>query len=410
MYSSNFSLPARRSAAAIGAAVALAAGALAVAPAAQAHPSGTSGGASGSGSERGRSTATVLRAGLDVSLLNKTVDVPLNVSLNDVKAPADADETALTAKLAGVDNGKPFTMLRADVATARATADAHKAEGYANLVRAEVHLPGLPLLSLIRIEAVTSKATCEAGRKPTASATLAGVRVLDKKISLTATGPATKVAVPGVGEVSLDLSKTWITTRTAAATGLELKVKVNPGHLNVADVSGTVTLVKAACEAPKVIDPTTGGTHGGATNGGATDGGAANGGATNGGATSGAANGGTGDGGSTGGASSGGSSTGGASGGSSGASGGSSGASGSGGTGGSGGSQPQSGPTTRKPRPDRQRFERPAARHGRRCARGGRRRSTVPGVPPPQGRAGAGGRRSGRVDGRLTTGWGPEGV
>ncbi|MFI9105051.1 SCO1860 family LAETG-anchored protein [Streptomyces fildesensis] len=348
MYSSNFSLPARRSAAAIGAVVALAAGALAVAPAAQAHPSGNSGGTSG-GSGGGSSTATVLRAGLDVSLLNKAVHVPLNVSLNDVKAPADAAETALTAKLDGVDKGKPFSMLRADVATAKATADAHKAEGYANLARAEVHLPGLPLLSLIRIEAVTSRATCEAGRKPTASATLAGVWVLNKKVTLTATG-TTKVAVPGVGEVSLDLTKTQLTSRTAAATGLELKVKVNPLKLNVAVVSGTVTLVKATCETPKVVDPTTGGTvNGGATHGGTTNGGADNGGATNGGATNGGGtNGGASDGGaSTGGASSGGSSTGadsgGASGGSSGASGGSS---GSGGTGGSGGSQPQTGPTT----------------------------------------------------------------
>ncbi|MEU3462449.1 SCO1860 family LAETG-anchored protein [Streptomyces sp. NPDC006733] len=345
MYSSNFSLPARRSAAALGAAVALAAGALVVAPAAQAHPSGNAGGTSGGRPESGKSTATVLRAGLDVSLLNKTVDVPLNVSLNDVKAPADADETALTAQLAGVDNGKPFSMLRADVATARATADTHKAEGYANLARAEVHLPGLPALSLIRIEAVTSKATCEAGRKPTASATLAGVWVLNKKITLTATG-TTKVAVPGVGEVSLDLSKTETTTRTAAATGLELKVKVNPGNLNVADVSGTVTLVKATCEAPKVVDPTTGGTTHGGTTGGATHGGTSTGGTTHGGTT----NGGTANGGATNGGTSGGTTSGGASGGSSGgdsgASGGSSGASGSGGTGGSGGSQPQTGPTT----------------------------------------------------------------
>lgn len=345
MYSSNLMLPARRSAAAIGAAVALAAGAMAVAPAAQAHPSGHSGGTSGGGS----STATVLRAGLDVSLVNKTVHLPLNVSLNDVKAPADAAETALTAKLDGVDQGKPFSMLRADVATAKATADAHKAEGYANLARAEVHLPGLPYLSLIKLEAVTSKATCETGRKPTASATLAGVWVLNKKVTLTATG-TTKVAVPGVGEVSLDLTKTQITSRTAAATGLELKVKVNPLKLNVAVVSGTVTLVKATCETPKVVDPTTGGTsNGGATQGGTTNGGADNGGATTGGATTGGA---TDGGAATGGASSGGSTTGadsggasGGSGGSSGGSAGSSGASGSGGTG-SGGSEPQTGPTT----------------------------------------------------------------
>ena len=57
--------------------------------------------------------------------------------------------------------------------------------------------------------------------------------------------------VPGVGEVSLDLSKTTTTSRTAAAVALQLKVSVNPFHLNVADVEGEVTLAKATCETPE---------------------------------------------------------------------------------------------------------------------------------------------------------------
>ena len=69
-------------------------------------------------------------------------------------------------------------------------------------------MPGLPLLSLIEVEKVTSKAVCEAGRKPVAESNLLGaVTVLGKKVTLSA-GGTTRVEVPGVGEVTLDLSKT----------------------------------------------------------------------------------------------------------------------------------------------------------------------------------------------------------
>ncbi|MBD0739005.1 hypothetical protein BGM09_06125 [Streptomyces sp. CBMA29] len=332
-------MPARRSAAAIGAAVALAAGALAVAPGAQATPA-TSGG--------GTSTATVLRAGLDVSLLNKTVDVPVNVSLNDVKAPADAKETALTVKVgSGVERGHEINILRADVATANATADRYKAEGYANVAKAEVHVPGLPLLSLIKLDAVTSKATCQVGHKPTASSKLVGVTILGKTISLNAVG-TTDVRVGGVGEVSLQLTNTVTTSRTAAATALQLKVHINPLNLGVAEVTGDVTLAQATCRTPQASGSTGGttsggnsggstnggSTNGGSTNGGSTNGGSTNGGSTNGGSTNGGATNGGSTSGSTGGHSTGGSTSGSSNGGST--NGGSSGTSGSAGTSGGG--------------------------------------------------------------------------
>lgn len=155
-----------------------------------------------------------------------------------------------------MNGGQPFSVLGADVATAKATVSATKAEGYTNLAHARLHVPGLPLLSLIEIDAVTSKATCEAGKAPVATSHLPGaVTVLGKRITVTASGP-TEVQVPGVGSVGLDLSKTSTTTRTAAATALELKVSVNPLKLNVADVEGTVTLAQATCEAPKVASVT----------------------------------------------------------------------------------------------------------------------------------------------------------
>ncbi|OQR63193.1 hypothetical protein B6E66_14800 [Streptomyces maremycinicus] len=244
MNGNNFPLPARarraRRAATVVAVTALAAGPTALAGAGTAHA--TSG--------HGRASASVLRTELDVALLDKAVDVPLAVSLNEVQAPHTAEKTALTAELNGVAGGKPFSVLRADVAEAKATVDGTRAEASTRLAHAKVHVPGLPLLSLIEVGTVTSKATCEAGKTPVAVSNLLGsVTVLGKKVSVS-TGGTTDVRVPGVGEVRLDLSKRATTSRTAAATALELTVSVNPASLDVAEVTGTLTLAEATCEAP----------------------------------------------------------------------------------------------------------------------------------------------------------------
>ncbi|MFJ5101780.1 SCO1860 family LAETG-anchored protein [Streptomyces sp. NPDC088554] len=244
MNSNTFRMPARRCAAVVAAAT-LTAGPVLLAAPAQATD-GAGGGKSG-----GRASAVVLSVGLDVALLNKSVNLPLKAALNEVQAPESAAKTALSAQLDGVDQGKPFSLLRADVATARATADERKAEGYTHLAHAAVHVPGLPLLSLIEIQEVTSKAVCAAGAQPVAESNLLGpVTVLGKKVTLSA-GGTTRVEVPGVGEVSLELSKTHTTSRTAAAAALELAVSINPLKLNVAEVEGTVTLAGATCESPK---------------------------------------------------------------------------------------------------------------------------------------------------------------
>ncbi|MFG2645407.1 SCO1860 family LAETG-anchored protein [Streptomyces sp. NPDC048370] len=244
MNSNTFRMPVRRTAAAATAA------ALAVGPVVLLAPA-----AHATGGE-GRASAVVLRTGLDVSLLNKSVDVPLRASLNEVEAPETENKTALTVKVEGAENGKPISVLRADVATSKATVDKDKAEGYVNLVKARVHVPGVPLLSLIEVEKVTAKALCETGKQPVAEANLLGhVTVLGKKTTLSTAGQ-TKVGVPGVGDVTLDLSRTSTTSRTAAATALELKVEVNPLKLGVAEVNGTVTLAEATCETPKGTRPT----------------------------------------------------------------------------------------------------------------------------------------------------------
>ncbi|MEU0233130.1 MULTISPECIES: SCO1860 family LAETG-anchored protein [unclassified Streptomyces] len=244
MNSNTFRVPVRRSAAAATVA------ALAVGPVLLAAPA-----AHATGGE-GRATAVVLRTGLDVSLLGKTVNVPVRASLNEVRAPESENETALSVKVQGAENGEPVDLLKADVATSGATADEERAEGHVNLVKARVHVPGLPLLSLVEVEKVTSKALCEVGKKPVAeSGVLGHVTVLGKRTTLSASG-RTQVTVPGVGEVTLDLSRTSTTSRTAAATALELKVRVNPLELGVAEVDGTVTLAGATCETPEGTKPT----------------------------------------------------------------------------------------------------------------------------------------------------------
>ncbi|CAL9289603.1 SCO1860 family LAETG-anchored protein [Streptomyces griseoincarnatus] len=239
MYTINFRTPARRWSVA---AVACAFTAVPVALAGAAPAYATEG--------HGHASASVLRTDLDVSLLNKSVQVPLTVSLNEVEAPNSARKTALTATLDGVDRGRPFSVLRAEVADAVATVEGNRAEASTTLADARLQVPGLPLLSLVELEAVGSKAVCESGRTPHASVTLpAAVTVLGKRVSLSAGGP-THVDVPGVGSVRLDLSTTGTTSSTAAATALKLEVSVNPAKLNVAEVEGRVTLAESRCETP----------------------------------------------------------------------------------------------------------------------------------------------------------------
>ncbi|MFD8262229.1 SCO1860 family LAETG-anchored protein [Streptomyces griseoluteus] len=246
MNSDNFRLPARRLAT-VATAAALTAAPLFL----SARPAHATGG-------HGHASAAVLRAGLDVSLLHRTADVPLTLSLNEVRAPGDADRTALSARLDGVNQGRPFSVLRADVASAGATATDERAEGSVRLANARLHVPGLPLLSLVEVGTVTARATCAAGKEPEAEANVLGaVTVLGRRTTLTAGGP-TEVRVPGVGEVRVDLAEHRTTSGTAAATALRLKVSVNPLRLNVAEVTGTVTLAEASCETPAGQETTPG--------------------------------------------------------------------------------------------------------------------------------------------------------
>ncbi|GLF98668.1 SCO1860 family LAETG-anchored protein [Streptomyces yaizuensis] len=243
MNSNTFRMPARsRRTAAVAACLAL----IAV-PGALAAPAQATGGGGGAD---GRASAVVLRAGLDVSLADRAVQVPVRAALNEVTAPATASRTALDVEVAGIGGPTTVPLVRARAATARATAERGRAEGYAELARARVQVPGLPALTLVEVQKATSRAVCVPGARPAAHAELVGpVTVLGRPVTLTA-GGRTKVTAEGVGEVTLDLARKAVTSRQATATALELTVAVNPLKLNIASVSGTVTLVSAACTTP----------------------------------------------------------------------------------------------------------------------------------------------------------------
>ncbi|MFF5721711.1 SCO1860 family LAETG-anchored protein [Streptomyces buecherae] len=198
----------------------------------------------------GAASAVVLRAGLDVALLDGALGVPVSVPVNEVRAPLSGEKTALTVLLDGVAEGRPVTVLRADAVTARTTRTARAATGYASLSRARVNVPGLPALPLIEAEQVASRAVCEVGARPVAtSAPLGTVTVLGKRVTLGASRTG-KVTVPGVGEVRLAVAETTTTSRTAASAALDLRVTINPLRLNVASVTGRITLAEATCATP----------------------------------------------------------------------------------------------------------------------------------------------------------------
>ncbi|MFF2744856.1 SCO1860 family LAETG-anchored protein [Kitasatospora sp. NPDC058048] len=213
----------------------------------------------------GKARAVTAELDLDVSLLNKAVDVPVNIALNKVESPAQRDGSILTATVAGVDQTGPVELVKADIGKSVTRVDAKGATASVKLVNADVHAPGLPTTALLGLEAMSAEATCPVDGQPTADV-VAPVKlsVLGKPVTVGVYGP-TKVDVPLVGSVSVEFSKKTVTTTTAAASALEVQVEVNPLNLNVAKVTGKVTVASVSCEKPSAPStaptaPTTTGT------------------------------------------------------------------------------------------------------------------------------------------------------
>ncbi|MEV0532748.1 SCO1860 family LAETG-anchored protein [Kitasatospora sp. NPDC050463] len=202
------------------------------------------------GATPGKARAVTAELDLDVALLNKAVDVPVNIALNKVETPAQREGSVLTAKVDGVDQQGPITLVKADVGTSVTTSDAKGTAASVKLVNADVHAPGLPATTLLGLEALSSAVTCPVDGPPTADVTApARLTVLGKPVTLSLYGP-THVDVPLVGSVSVEFSKRATTSTTAAASALEVQIEVNPLNLNVAKVTGKITVASVSCEKP----------------------------------------------------------------------------------------------------------------------------------------------------------------
>jgi hypothetical protein len=226
------------------AAASLAASALAVAlPASAAHAADPKG-------SPGRARAVTAELALDVSLLNKAVDVPVDISLNKVETPAERNGSVLTAAVDGVDRGRPVTLVEAEVGRSVTHADEHGTSASVTLADAAVHAPGLPLTTLLGVQALSAEATCPVDGRPSAKVTSpVRLTVLGKSVSVGLNGP-THVVVPAVGTVDVEFSRKTVTSTTAAASALEVSIEVNPLNLNVAKVSGRITVASVSCEKP----------------------------------------------------------------------------------------------------------------------------------------------------------------
>ncbi|WP_033221599.1 SCO1860 family LAETG-anchored protein [Kitasatospora phosalacinea] len=203
----------------------------------------------GTPAKPGKAGAVTAELALDVTLLN-SVNVPVDVALNKVQSPAQRDGAMLTAKVDGVDGGRPVTLVKAEVGRSVAKVDDGLATASVKLVGADVHVPGLPLTTLLGLEAMSAEVSCPVDGQPTANVTApARLTVLGRSVTVGLNSP-TRVDVPAIGSVDVEFSKKTVTSSTAAASALEVKIALNPLNLNVAKVDGTVTVASVSCEKP----------------------------------------------------------------------------------------------------------------------------------------------------------------
>ncbi|MFJ8044278.1 SCO1860 family LAETG-anchored protein [Kitasatospora sp. NPDC096147] len=198
----------------------------------------------------GKASAVTAELDLDVSVLGRTAAVPVDISLNKVQAPASKDGSVLTTTVAGVDQGRPVELVRAEVGRSTTRADADGASARVQLTKADLGAPGLVGAPLLVVEALTAEVTCPVDGPPTAKVdSPAKLTVLGKPVTLSVSGP-TRVNLDGVGTVEVGFSKRTTTTSTAAASALEVQLDLNPLQLNVAKVTGKITVASVSCEKP----------------------------------------------------------------------------------------------------------------------------------------------------------------
>ncbi|ACU77594.1 LPXTG-motif cell wall anchor domain protein [Catenulispora acidiphila DSM 44928] len=227
----------------------------------------------------GTATAVAGQVHLDVKLLQGVLgglhitgpnglDIPLaDLSLGEADAPnASGDSANFTNSVVRLrDNlistlhlpGPEANLIDADAVSGTArviNGPGGYTQAYATVANLRLFLPLLNLPGssaangILKVDLVSAQATCVPGQKPTASAKMpTTINLLGRDIPVPLTGEV-KLNVPGVANIDVQLAPTTTIGGTGASSAVEAQIKLNA--LNLASVSGGITLAKAACTTP----------------------------------------------------------------------------------------------------------------------------------------------------------------
>ena len=196
------------------------------------------------------------------------LDIPLaDLSLGEADAPnASGDSANFTNSVVRLrDNlistlhlpGPEANLIDADAVSGTArviNGPGGYTQAYATVANLRLFLPLLNLPGssaangILKVDLVSAQATCVPGQKPTASAKMpTTINLLGRDIPVPLTGEV-KLNVPGVATIDVQLAPTTTIGSTGASSAVEAQIKLNA--LNLASVSGGITLAKAACTTP----------------------------------------------------------------------------------------------------------------------------------------------------------------
>jgi hypothetical protein len=219
-------------------------------------------------SKLGTATATVAAVGLDVRLLPVLgaggLDVPLNLTLNQQTAPTDGTDVNQTVSALRLRDGllnlvpssQSPNLLDADVASSTVRTTSTYSQAYVTLANVRLFLPFVALPSsyaddgVLRLDAVSAWATCNAGQRPSAQFQMpAEVTLFGQDLRLPDNGRLS-VNIPLLGSISLRIGPSTSTSASAAAASVAASLDINV--LGLAEVAGTITLASASCTEPTV--------------------------------------------------------------------------------------------------------------------------------------------------------------
>ncbi|CAN5568645.1 hypothetical protein BH10ACT1_BH10ACT1_25350 [soil metagenome] len=208
----------------------------------------------------GDAAASGLRADLDVSLLDGTLNLTVNGSIGALAGPpsATADLLAVDASL-----GTALASVSADAVSTEVVSTAGGSSASSEVTGAQVDIPAVTaLLGGILVDTgasvIRATATCPADGVPTAD--------VEPPVSLLVAGVAVTLDVNGhavvdlglagaaSATVTLDVDSTTTTTTTGAAAALVLSFDIDLAG-GLATVSGTVAIAEASCESPTAVAP-----------------------------------------------------------------------------------------------------------------------------------------------------------